>query len=51
MEVYSGDGHMRQLDIPVIILRHLPFHTEDPASIHDQGIRETDDMAQKWQMI
>jgi hypothetical protein len=24
-------------------------HTEDPASIHDRGICETDDMAQKWQ--
>jgi hypothetical protein len=25
MEVDSGDGHKRQLDIPVTILRHLPF--------------------------
>ena len=26
-----------------------PFvHTEDPTAIHDRGIRETDDMAQKW---
>jgi hypothetical protein len=25
MEVYSGDGQKRQLDIPVTILRHLPF--------------------------
>jgi hypothetical protein len=29
-----------------------PFvHTEDPASLHDRGIRETDDMAQKWKTI
>jgi hypothetical protein len=25
MEVESGDGHKRQLDIPMTILRHLPF--------------------------
>jgi hypothetical protein len=25
MEVDSGDGHKRQLDIPLTILRHLPF--------------------------
>jgi hypothetical protein len=25
MEVESDDGHKRQLDIPVTILRHLPF--------------------------
>jgi hypothetical protein len=25
MEVDSGDGQKRQLDIPMIILRHLPF--------------------------
>jgi hypothetical protein len=25
MEVDSGDGQKRQLDIPVTILRHLPF--------------------------
>jgi hypothetical protein len=27
------------------------IHTEDPASIHDQGIHEIDDMAQKWKTI
>jgi hypothetical protein len=42
MEVDSGDGLKRQLDIPL---------TEDPASVHDRGIRETDDMAQKWKTI
>jgi hypothetical protein len=26
-------------------------HTEDTTSIHDRGIRETDDMAQKRQII
>jgi hypothetical protein len=25
MEVDSGDGQKRQLDIPLTILRHLPF--------------------------
>ena len=26
-------------------------HTEDPAFIHDRGIHETNDMAQKWKTI
>jgi hypothetical protein len=25
MEIDTGDGHKRQLDIPVTILRHLSF--------------------------
>jgi hypothetical protein len=49
MEVDSGDGQKRQLDIPLTTTPSV--RTEDPASVHDRGIRETDDMAQKWKTI
>ena len=48
-EVDSGDGQKRQLTIPMRVLRHLPFlpRFQRAKAIHDRGIRETDDMAQK----
>jgi hypothetical protein len=51
MEVDSGDGHKRQLDTPLDNPTTPSVHTEDPASVHDRGICETDDMTQKWKTI
>jgi hypothetical protein len=49
MEVDSGNGlasqHPRDNPTPPFV------HTENLASIHDRGIHETYDMAQKWQTI
>jgi hypothetical protein len=47
MEVDSGDGQKRQLNIPKNPT--VPsVHTEDQTDGHDREINETDDMAQKW---
>jgi hypothetical protein len=51
MEVDSGEWteeaarHPRDNPTPPSV------HTEDLTSIHDRGIREIDDIAQKWQTI
>ena len=48
LEVDSGDGQKRQILIPVKILW---YHQEDPTTFHDREIHETDDMAQKGNLI
>jgi hypothetical protein len=45
IEVDSGDGQKRQLDIPVTIIRHLSFIPRIQHLYRTEGIREIDDIA------
>jgi hypothetical protein len=50
-------GKVASLSSVAILCRALDnptppsVHTEDPTSIHDRGICEIDDVAQKWKTI
>ena len=51
LEVDSGDGQRKAASDPRESATAPSFPAEDPTAIHDRGIQETDDMAQRWQTV